>query len=369
MRGRVSGRRPGRARLATALLGHRLEPWVFPVVGELVDELSESGGTLPPSSLFSVRVLRSTLEHSRGTMIGHPQHGLALTRLALLLAPHLPSRTPHEAQHALFLEGEAWRLHAAALFRLGRNYEAQRAAEEARRFFRIPIVKKAHRKQESILDLTAGQIVFHLDDIERGLEIVSRAADQLHIIHFDTSRFLKGRAIYGSLLMSARRWWDAIDAFGEVLEIAIETNDLEVRRSAVYNISVCGMRLREDRAEQCNASALNMLKKEGVDLPFSGWRRAIDLEQKGMIESAISELYAIRQGYFDAGLELIGHVDVTPTIVELLVGIQRFDVAQFIGRQAIRKLSEAGLKYAENRIRKALKVAPPEGGATLKQGN
>ncbi len=369
MRGRVSGRRPGRARLATALLGRKLEPWVFRVVSELVDELTETAGALPPSSLFSVRVIRSTLKHSRHTMVGYPVQGLALARLATLLTPHLPARTPYEAQRALFLEAETYRLYAAALFRSGRNFEAQRAAEEARRLYRIPMVQRAHRSSESILDITYGQIVFRLGEPERGLEIVSRAADHLHIVYGDTLRFLKGRILYGNLLMEQRRWADAIDAYGEVLEIANETNNLELRATVVYNTSLCGKRLQREHAEECNARGLKLLEQSGIagDVPRSGWMYVIELQQTGRQHAAISELYKIRQGYVDAGLELEGHASVTPAIVEALVGIGRYDEAQFIGEYAVRKLSEAGLIFAERRIRKALEVAPPAGGATLER--
>lgn len=364
----VPGRRSGRARLATALLSRRLEPWVFRVVDELIDELTENAGTLPASSLFGVRVIRSLLKHARYTMVRSERRGLSLARLATLLTPHVSADTPYEARRAVILEGEAYRLYAAALHRCGRNYDAQRAAEEARRLFQIPIVSKVSRKYEHILDLTAGQIVFHLGETERGLEMISRAADNLHIVYGDVVRFLKGRQIYGSLLMIQRRWEDALETFDEVLGIAVESNNLEVRAATVYNMSICGKRLEDENADRCNAMALKMVRDTGLagDMPLSGWMHAIGLQQSGKTAQAVSELYKIRQGYIDGGLELQAHISITPTIVEILVSAERFDEARFIGKQAIRKLSEAGLKLAENRITKALSVAPPPSdGATL----
>ncbi|HEY2321281.1 MAG TPA: hypothetical protein VGJ82_00330 [Thermoanaerobaculia bacterium] len=354
------------------MLGRRLEPWVFRVVDELNDELTENPGTLPPSALFSVRVMRAIVKHSTHAMVRNTFHALSLARLATLLAPHLPARTPYEGQRALFLEGEAYRHYACALHRAGRNFDAQRAAEEARRFFRIPVVRKAHPKYEWILDLTSGQIVFHLEDPERGLEIISRAADHLHVVYGDVLRFLKGRIIYATLLMSLDRYEDALAIFDEALDIASETNNLELRAVIVYNISICGKRLQKEKADECNETALPMLKKTGIsaDTPRAGWTRIIELQQTGKTKSAISEMYAFRQGYIDAGLELQGHVDVTPVIVEALVREGRSSEARMVGEHAILKLAEAGLKVMELRIRKMLEVAPPpsDDGAVFEDG-
>lgn len=365
---RVPGRRPGRAHLATALLGRRLQPWVFRVAGELVDELEENRGTLPSSPLFTSRVIRSLLKHARSTMMRERLHGLALARLATLLTPHVSTSTPYRARRAVILEGEAYRLYASALFRCGRNLDAHHAAEEARRLFEIPIVSRVSRKYLAILDLTSGQIVFNLGEIERGLEIISCAADNLHIVYGDVRRFLMGRQIYGSLLMYLHRWEDAVAAFDEVLEIAIESKNDDLRAATIYNMSVCGKRLQEEHADQCAESAIKLLKETGVssDVPRSAWLRIIDLRHEGKINEAISEMYKVRQAYIDAGLELQGDAEVTPVIVETLVQEGRTGEAQFIGRRAIKKLSEAGLKFSENRITKALSVAPPPSdGATL----
>jgi hypothetical protein len=69
-----------------ALLRRKLDPPVIRVVGELVDELNDHSGELPPSSLFSVRVIRSTFKHARYVMIRNPGHGLSLAHLATRIA-------------------------------------------------------------------------------------------------------------------------------------------------------------------------------------------------------------------------------------------------------------------------------------------
>lgn len=361
------GRRPGRAHLATALLGRRLEPWVFRVVDELVDELTENAGTLPASPLFNPRVIRSLLKHARGTMMRVTLHGLSLARLATLLVPHISTGTPYHARRAVILEGEAYRLYASGLMRCGRNREALVAAERARHLFEIPIVSRVTRRYVHVLDLTFGQIVFHLGETERGLEIISRAADNLHVIYGDVRRFLMARQIYGSLLMYLHRWDDAAAVFDEVLEIVIESKNLDLRAATVFNISVCGKRLGEEHADQCGEKALKLLKETGLsaDVPRAEWLRVIELRHEGKGNEAISEMYKIRQVYIDGGLELQGDAEVTPAIVEELVQQGRFDEARFIGKRALKKLADAGLGLSEHRIRKALEMAPPEGGATL----
>jgi len=370
MSGRVSGGRSERVHLATALLGRRLEPWVFDVVDELVDELTDNSGTLPDSSLFTPRVVRAIMTHSGYALMRHTAHALSLARLATLLAPHLPSNTPYAAQRVLFLEGEAYRLYTEGLFRCGRNYDALRAAEEARRLFRIPIVAKFHPKSEYLLDLTAGQIVFHLDEMERGLAIVSRAGDLLRDRHHDITRFLKARQIVGSLLLTAHRFEEALLACEEVLDFPGGIRDVELKHAVVYNVAVCGKRLQRDYADECSETALKLLKKSGIsgDVPRSGWTDILDLLQRGKTNTAISEMYKFRQRYIDGGNALLGHCYVTPSIVEELVGEGRFSEAHKVGEEAIRELSAAGLKLIENHIRRTLKAAPPEGGAALEHG-
>jgi tetratricopeptide (TPR) repeat protein len=368
MRERVSRRRPGKAHLATALLRRKIESWAFPVIDQLIEELTDTHGTPPASPLFDARVVRSTLRHSRHVMMCSEDGGLALARLATLLVPHLPSRTAHEAKRALFLEADAFRLYASALFRKKRIFDAKEAADRSRYLFKIPLLRKIAGRYLEILNLTAGQIAFELGDTDLGLAIVARAADRLHVTYGDELRFLKGRQIYGTLLMKLQRWAEAAEAFDEILEIAEETGNPELRTALTQCVALCGKRLGEEHADSCHASAMKLVKATGIgnDVARSEWMLIIDLQNNGKISEAISEMYKLRQSYIDAGNELRAESAVTPTIVETLVSEGRLTEARKLGEIALLPLAEAGLKIAETRIRNALKVAPPLGGATMK---
>lgn len=349
-------RRPRRAHLATALLRRKLDPSVMRVVGELVDELKDHGGELAPSSLFSVRVIRSTLKHARYVIARNPAHGLLLAHLATLLVPHLNAQTPYEAQRTILLEGDAYRLYAAGLLRCGRNYDAKRAADESRRLFHIPIVRKLSGKHEAKLDITAGQILFNLGEVDRGLAMIAAAADKLNVIHADTRLFLTGRSAYGGLLMFLRRWEEAAMVFDELLEIANESNHREVTAAISYNIAICGKRLQEEHADQCHASAMKLLEKIDMtdEAGRSEWVRVIELQQQGKANEAISEMYKIRAKYFDEELEVRGHDEISPNIVDALMAEGRDSEARRVGDEAMEKLAAAGMKRSEMRIRRAL---------------
>jgi tetratricopeptide (TPR) repeat protein len=368
MRERVSRRRPGKAHLATALLGRKIEPWAFPVIDQLIEELTDTHGTPPASPLFDARVVRSTLSHARHVMMCSEDHGLALAHLATLLVPHVPASTPHEVRRVLFLEAEAYRLYASALYRKKRVFEAKAAADTSRDRFKVPMLRKVSGRYLEILNLTAGQIAFELGDTDLGLAIVSRAADRLHITYGDRIRFLKGRQIVGTLLMKLQRWADAADVFDEILEIAEETGNVELRTALTQGVAICGKHLGEEHADRCHASAMKLVKATGIgqDVARSEWMLIIDLQHNGKISEAISEMYKLRQSYIDAGNELRAESAVTPTIVETLVSEGRLTEARKLGEMALVPLAEAGLRIAETRIRNALKVAPPLGGATMK---
>jgi len=304
-----------------------------------------------------VRVIRSTLKHARYVMVRNPAHGLWLAQLATLLVPHLPARTPYEAQRAILLEGDAYRLYAAALLRCGRNNDAKLAADESRRFFNIPIVRKLSGKHEAKLDITAGQILFNLGEVERGLAMIASAADRLHVHHADTRLFLMGRSTYGGLLMFLRQWEEAAMVFDELLEIANESNHREVTAAISYNIAICGKRLQEEHADQCHASAMDLLEK--IDMTHeapgrSEWVRVIELQQQGKANEAISEMYKIRAKYVEEGLELRGHDEISGNIVDALVAEGRYSEACSVGEEAMEKLAAAGMNRSEMRIRRAL---------------
>jgi hypothetical protein len=77
------------------------------------------------------------------------------------------------------------------------------------------------------------------------------------------------------------------------------------------------------------------------------------LKREGEINEAISELYMIRQEFLDRGMPVVAAQTVVH-IVEELAGLRRFSEARYVGDEALRTLTAAGVEFDAATLRSLL---------------
>src|SRR5207237_471681 len=117
--------------------------------------------------------------------------------------------------------------------------------------YRAKGVAHETRKDQTIVDLAYGQIVFLRGEPERGLRIVAATAREFLEKCGDKRLHSIALATYGAMLMMQRSYRRALRAFDEAMLYAVEAEDKIHMTSILHNVSYCAVDLGLSGALPC----------------------------------------------------------------------------------------------------------------------
>lgn len=349
----VSGTSPRGAVLAAALLNGTLDEMTLRAIEETIEELrDDTGETAEP--LCQMTVVEKLVMHGRYLMMREAPRALLIAHVTVLLAPQVKCDSPADEAQRRLLEANAHRWYATALLRLDRCFEAQEAALEARERYRDPIVRPLVTDEEAQLDLTWGQILFHLGEAERALQLIAQAGDSF-LAHGNRKRCAVARITYGGMLMLQARWDEALEIFGEANEIGKGFLEPEAVAGNVHNVAYSSaMSGRPDAFElfKVAVACLEDLKMY-TEIPKVHGTRGELLIKQGRVSEGLSEWYTMYDKLIALGMEIVA-AQATPQIVEELIKAGRTSEAIELASKAIETLSAAGMKSDVAKLRALL---------------
>jgi tetratricopeptide (TPR) repeat protein len=354
----VSTPPPRGAVLAAALLNGTLDDMPSRAIEETIRELREdSGETAEP--LRQMTVVRKLVDHGRFLMNREAPRALLITHLTMLLAPRVKCDGQADEARMHLLEADTYRWHATALLYLDRCFEAQEAALEARELYRDPVVRELVTDEEALLDLTWGQILFHLDEAERALQLLAQAGD-FFFEHGDRKRCAVARMTRGGMLWHQARWDEAMKEFGEANEIGGGFLDPEAVAANVHNVGYCAVMIGRPDAEEILQAAMAMLEdlKMNTEIPKVHGTKAMLLIRQGRVGEGLFEWHTMYAKYVVLRMEIVA-AQATPQIVEELLKAGHVAEAIDLASRAIETLSAAGMKSDVVKLQALLTKAQP----------
>lgn len=354
----VSGTSPRGAVLAAALLNATLDDITFRAIEETIEELrSDSCETAEP--LCHMTVVEKLFVHARKLMMREAPRALLIAHLSILIAPKVKYVNPADEARMRLLEAEAYRWYATALLRLDRCFEAQEAALVARERFRDPVVRRLVTDEEAQLDLTWGQILFHLGETERALQLLAQAGD-FFLAHGNRRRCAVARITYGGMLMLHARWDEALEVFGEANRIGNGFLEIEAIAANAHNVAYSSVMSGKPGAWEAFEAAVALLEdlEMFTEIPKVHGTRAELLIAEGRVEEGLSEWLTMYAKFVALGMEIVA-AQATPQIVEELMKAGRTAEAIELASRAIETLESAGMMSDLAKLRALLNKAQP----------
>jgi tetratricopeptide (TPR) repeat protein len=333
------------AQLAAALRDSRLDDGTFEHAAAIVEEMTR-GRVGAHSVLHTAANVQRLNETARHLMMRDVRRGLLLARLASLIAPRVKCRTKAATVRMKRLTAEAFYLCASGHLRCRHCVEAKEAAERAMRAYRVKGVAEVTRKDQTIVDLAYGQIIFLRGEPERGLRIIARAAEEF-LKRCDDLR-LHGIALqtYGAMLYLKGSYRSALRIADRAMYYAMKIEDRVLMTGLLHNAALCAAQLGILGALPGRNLSRERLAQFGLDseVPKSRYVTYVLLKREGKFNEAVSELYMIRQEFLDRDMPVVAAQSVV-RIVRELVALRRYSEARFVGEDALRILTDAGVEF------------------------
>ena len=275
-----------------------------------------------------------------------PKDALHVARLATRTANFISGRSD-DLPMALELEGDAWREHARALMYTGYYEEAMRSADQAAYRYRIsfndagetspslddndtnrsvmvdvlrelllgsstpiPAPKQQVLEKATRLELVVGEIMHLQGRSDEGLSTIARSCDLLLYCFNEKEMYVKGRLLYGKILIQRKRFIEAVAVFDETFVVAVEIEYLEGQAHLVNNLGVCYYYLGDfDKAKPCAETAMQYF--EQLRKPIAAIRPRtllvlLLMEQgkanKTLYNKAAAELFKTRAAWLEVGM-------------------------------------------------------------------
>jgi tetratricopeptide (TPR) repeat protein len=353
----VSVTPPRGAVLAAALLNGTLDEMPLRAIEQTIEELRDAGEMAEP--LHQMTVVRKLVDHGRFLMNREAPRALLITNLTMLLAPRVKCDGPADEARMHLLEADTHRWHATALLYLGRCFEAEQAALESRELYRDPVVRRLVTDEEAQLDLTWGQILFHLGETERALQLLAQAGD-VFLMLGNRKRCAVARITKGSMLWHQARWEEALKEFGEAHQIGNGFLEPEAVAANAHNVAYCAFMAGRPDVEELLEAAMAMLEdlKMTTEIPKGHGTKAMVLIGKGRVDEGLSEWRTMYAKYVALEMEIIA-AQATPQIVEELLKAGRTSEAIEVASKAIETLAAAGMKSDVVKLEALLAKARP----------
>jgi tetratricopeptide (TPR) repeat protein len=354
----VSATPPRGAVLAAALLNGTLDEMPLRAIEQTIQELRDDTGEVA-EPLRQTTVVRKLVDHGRFLMNREAPRALLITHLTMLLAPRVKCDGPAEEARMHLLDADAHRWYATALLYLGRCFEAQEAALETRELYRDPVVRELVIDEEAQLDLTWGQILFHLGETERALQLLAQAGN-VFLILGNRKRCAVARITKGGMLWHQARWDEALKEFGEANQIGNGFLEPEAIAANAHNVAYCAFMSGRPDVEETLQAAMAMLEdlKMDTEIPKIHGTKAMVLIGKGRVDEGLSEWRTMYAKYVALKMEIVA-AQATPQIVEELMKAGRTSEAIEVASKAIETLSAAGMKSDVVKLQALLTKAQP----------
>jgi len=304
--------------LAAALLNGTLDEMTLRAIEQTIQELrDDTGETAAP--LRQMTVVEKLVLHGRHLINREAPRALLITNLTVLLAPKVQCDTPADEARMRLLDANAHRWYATALLYLGRCFEAEEAALDARERYRQPDVRRLVTDEEAQLDLTSGQILFHLGETERAMQLLTQAGD-VFLMLGNRKRCAVARITKGGMLWHQARWDEALKEFGEAHQIGNGFLDPEAVAGNAHNVGYCAFMAGRPDVEELLEAAMAMLEdlKMTTEIPKCHGTKAMVLIGKGRVDEGLSEWRTMYAKYVALEMEIIA-AQATPQIVEELL--------------------------------------------------
>jgi tetratricopeptide (TPR) repeat protein len=288
------------------------------------------------------RITATTVLVDRAYQLLHvsPKNAIPVARLAVHAANLIPGQSTENLATALELEGDAWRIHAQALLFVAEYDEALTSADQSASRYSTSIAvtlmangstirdltRDVHGLQSGMvldgtrqvlekaarLELVAGEIFFHQGRTDTGLSTIARACEILLYFFDNKDMYVKGRLVYGKLLIDAQQYSAAMSVFEETCVVANEIGYVEGQAHLVNNLGVCYYYRGDfDAAKQCAETAMQLFEELRKPIAAIRPRTLLVLlimeqgkDNRTRYSAAAAELFKTRAAWLDAGMRL-----------------------------------------------------------------